>query len=77
MIDIASIDRHVEQLFDTLSRLAAALRADGVEYRVVGGMAVYLHVEERDLLAARLTRDIDVAIRRDDLARLAEVRASE
>ena len=72
MIDIASIDRHVEQLFDTLSRLAAALRAAGVEYRVVGGMAVYLHVEERDPLAARLTRDIDVAIRRDDLARLAE-----
>jgi hypothetical protein len=33
----------------------------------VGGVAVFLHINELDPLAARLTRDVDVAIDRRDL----------
>ena len=64
---ITAYDRHVQQLFDTIDRLARALAQAGVEYRVVGGVAVFLHVHDRDPLAARSTRDVDVAVNRRDL----------
>jgi len=38
-----------------------------VQYRVVCGVAVFLHVSERDPLAARVTRDLDLAVDRADL----------
>jgi hypothetical protein len=41
------------------------------EYRVIGSLAVYLYVEEAEPDAGRLTRDIDIAVRREDLARIA------
>ena len=63
-------DRHVEQLFETLKRFTTALAKAGIEYRIVGGVAVYLHVNERDPMAARMTPDIDVAVDRGDLDRI-------
>lgn len=72
MISARAYDRHVEQLFDVLNRVATALREAGIEYRVIGGIAVYLHVAERDQLAARMTRDIDLSVNRRDLNRIAE-----
>jgi hypothetical protein len=62
----------VEQLFEVLARVSSALRAADIEYRVIGGIAVYLHVAERDELAARVTRDINLAVSRGDLGRIAE-----
>jgi hypothetical protein len=73
VISATVFDRHVEQLFDVLDRVTTALRSAGIEYRVVGGLAVYLHVAEKDLMAARMTRDIDLAVDRADLGRIAEV----
>lgn len=72
MTTISAFDRHVQQLFDVISRLARALAHAGIEYRVVGGVAVFLHVQERDPLAARSTRDIDVAVHRRDLEAVIE-----
>jgi hypothetical protein len=69
---IAAVDRHLEQLFDVLNRLAKAFSQAGIDYRVVGGIAIFLHVEERDPLAARLTRDIDMAVDRRDITRIGE-----
>jgi hypothetical protein len=65
-------DRHVEQLFDVLNRVTTALRQAGIEYRVIGGIAAYLHVAEHDELAARMTRDIDLSVNRRDLDQIAE-----
>ncbi|MBZ5724646.1 MAG: nucleotidyltransferase family protein [Acidobacteriia bacterium] len=65
-------DEHVDQLFEVLHRVTSALRAAGIDYRVVGGVAVFLHISERDPLAARMTRDIDLAVNRGDLDRIAE-----
>jgi hypothetical protein len=48
------------------------LREADIEYPVIGGIAVYLHVAERDELAARITRDIDLSVNRRDLDRIAE-----
>jgi len=72
VISATAYDQHVEQLFQVLNRITTALRAAGIEHRVVGGIAVFLHISERDPLAARMTRDIDLAVDRRDLERLAE-----
>jgi hypothetical protein len=68
VLTIAAYDHHVEQLFELLGRVARALAGAGIEYRVVGGVAVFLHVGSRDPLAARSTRDVDLAVDRGQLA---------
>ena len=67
MLTIEAYDRHVEQLLDTVRRVAQALSRAGIPYRVIGGVAVFLHVHERDPLAARTTRDVDMAVDREHL----------
>jgi hypothetical protein len=67
VLTIAAWDRHVDQLLDTVRRLAQALSRAGIDYRVIGGVAVFLHVSGRDPLAARSTRDVDLAIDRRQL----------
>jgi hypothetical protein len=67
---IASYDAHIDQLIDIVERLKKAFGDAGVGYRIVGGFAVFLYVRDRDPLAARTTRDVDVAIRRYDLEKI-------
>jgi len=65
-------ENKVDQLFEVAGRLAEALLRAGIEYRVVGGFAAYMHVNEVEPIAARLTRDIDVAVDRNDLDAIIE-----
>ena len=67
VLTITAYDRHLEQLLETVRRLAQALAQAGIEYRIVGGVAVFLHVSERDPGAARSTRDVDIAVDRAQL----------
>lgn len=67
MLTARAYDVHVEQLFDRVQQLHRILKAAGIPYRIVGGLAVFIHVSERDPIRARLTADVDAAIRRDDL----------
>ncbi len=67
MLTAVAYDTHVEQLFDRIQQLHSMLTAAGVPYRIVGGMAVFIHVYERDPIRARLTSDVDAAIVRPDL----------
>ena len=67
MVSVAAYDRHVEQLLETVRRLAQALTLAGVDYRIIGGVAVFLHVHERAPGAARSTRDVDIAVDRTAL----------
>jgi hypothetical protein len=67
VLTIAAWDRHVEQLFDTVRRLAQAFARARIDYRVVGGVAVFLYIHERDPGAARSTRDVDIAVDRAQL----------
>ncbi len=64
-------EKRVEQLFDLAARVEAAFASAGLDYRVVGGLATYLYVEDALPDAGRLTRDIDIAVRRDDVAKIA------
>ena len=49
-----------------------AFSSAGLEYRVVGGLAAYLYVEEAEPDAGRLTKDIDIAVKRSDLENIAK-----
>ena len=72
MITAKALDIHVEKLFNLLERLHSALADAGIEYRVIGGMAVFFQVSVLDPDAARLTRDVDIAVDRADLDRIAK-----
>lgn len=60
----------VEQLYDVTARLASALERAGIPYQIIGGFAVFSHVDAVDPLGARLTRDVDIAIDRQRLSLL-------
>ncbi len=64
-------EERLEHLFELASIVERAFAAAGIEYRVIGGLAAYLYVEEREPDAGRLTRDIDIVVRREDLAAIA------
>ena len=64
---VSVFDEQLQKVTDLLSRARSVFESAGVEYRVVGGLAVLLHAENAHPDAGRLTRDIDVAIRRADL----------
>jgi len=70
MLTAAAYDIHVEQLLERMRRFHAALDSAGIPYRIVGGMAVFIHVSERDPEKARLTADVDAGISRQDLSRI-------
>jgi hypothetical protein len=63
-------ETRVKQLFDLAEVVEKAFSAAGIDYRIVGGLATYLYVEEASPDAGRLTRDIDIAVNREDLERI-------
>jgi hypothetical protein len=65
-------EERVNQLFDLARRVDDAFSAAAIDYRVVGGLATYLYVESRDPDAGRLTKDVDIVVRREDLSMIAE-----
>jgi hypothetical protein len=73
MLTAAAYDTHLEQLFDRIQQLHSLLTAAEVPYRIVGGMAVFIHVFEKDPLRARLTADVDAAISRESLPAVIEI----
>ncbi|MDE3166140.1 MAG: hypothetical protein KGN36_10060 [Acidobacteriota bacterium] len=65
-------ETRVKDLFNLAARVEQAFSAAGLDYRVIGGLAAYLYVEEKAPDAGRLTRDIDIVVRREDLDRIAK-----
>ncbi|MDX2269227.1 MAG: hypothetical protein NW208_14050 [Bryobacter sp.] len=61
----------VEKLFHLADTIEAIFTDAGLDYRIVGGLAVYLYVESAAPDAGRLTRDIDIVVRREDLQKIA------
>jgi hypothetical protein len=61
------MEQAVEKVYQRLLRAAAALKRAGVPYAVVGGQAVAAWVSRVDEAAVRITRDVDVILRRGDL----------
>jgi hypothetical protein len=65
-------EERVQQLFSLAETVEKIFSAAGLDYRIVGGLAAYLYVEEAAPDAGRLTRDIDIVVRRDDLNQIAK-----
>ena len=65
-------EKRLERLFDLARLVEDAFSSAGLEYRIVGGLAAYLYVEEAEPDAGRLTKDVDIAVRREDLERIAQ-----
>ncbi len=70
MISIREYDRTVHQIFDFMDRVVKTLNEAGADYRIVGGISVFLHIAQVDPKHARLSRDIDIAVNRADLERI-------
>ena len=68
----AFFEERVEQLFDLAGLVEKVFSSAGLEYRVIGGLAAYLYVEEREPDAGRLTKDIDIVVGREDVSRIAK-----
>jgi hypothetical protein len=66
----------IDDVRHRLERAAAALAGHGVGYAVVGGNAVAAWVSRVDESAVRNTRDVDILLRRDDMARAIEALAA-
>lgn len=65
-------EERVEQLFNLADLVEQIFSSAGLEYPLVGGLATYLYVEELEPDAGRLTKDIVIAVRREDLERIAK-----
>lgn len=66
--DIDRVFRAVEQQRERLRRATGALEDAGVPYAVIGGNAVASWVSRVDRSAVRFTQDVDILLRRTDLA---------
>lgn len=60
----------MEQILDVAKVFSGALASAGIPCRIIGGLAVFLHVDEVEPIAARVTRDVDVAVARHDIDRI-------
>ncbi len=61
----------IERVEEQLRRFTQALDAAGIPYAIVGGNAIAAWVSTVDPDATRTTKDVDVLLRRSDLARAA------
>ena len=61
------------ELIGTLQKLSLLLDHTGIPHKLVGGLDVFLHVENADSTHSSLTRGIDILIRRDDLSRVVAI----
>ena len=62
-----------QRLFDlvgTLHKIAEPLELEDIPHELIGGLAVFIHVEEADPAHAMLTRDVDLMIHRSDLPKV-------
>ena len=64
-------EERVQHLFDLAAMVERIFASAGLDYRIVGGLAAYVYVEEAAPDAGRLTKDIDIIVRRPDLERIA------
>jgi hypothetical protein len=64
-------ETRLKQLFDLAYLVEKAFSSAGLDYRVIGGLATYLYVEDKEPDAGRLTKDIDIVVRREDLQKIA------
>lgn len=71
-----SFEQDLFRLLSILERISSAFTVAGIPHELIGGLGVLVHVEEAAPEQARLTRDVDLLVRRADLARIKETAAN-
>jgi len=73
MLSFESVDFAFAQMVESARRATSELSGAGIPHRVVGGVAVFLHVDQVEPIAARLTPDVDLAVQADNVAAASRV----
>jgi hypothetical protein len=73
MLSFESVDHAFAQMVESARRASSELSCAGIPHRIVGDVAVFLHVDAVEPVAARLTPDVDIAILSDGFAGAARV----
>jgi len=66
-------EERIFELVGALQRIAGPLEKSGIPYELVGGLAVFIHLENSNPEHSVLTRDVDLMVHRSDLPRIVEV----
>ena len=66
-------EERIFQLVGLIDRVVKPLEEAEIAYELIGGMAVFIHVNSIDPTAARNTKDVDLLVNRSDLARVIDV----
>ncbi|MBV9307991.1 MAG: hypothetical protein JO185_23055 [Acidobacteriaceae bacterium] len=66
-------EERIFQLVGLIDRVVRPLEGAKVDYELIGGMAVFIHVNKVDPTAARNTKDVDLLVNRSDLVRVIEI----
>ncbi len=67
MLSFKSVDLAFAQMVESERRAGSQLGGAGIPHRIVGGVAVFLHVDQVEPVAARLTPDVDLAIQAENM----------
>jgi hypothetical protein len=66
-------EERIFQLVGLIDRVVRPLERAKIDYELIGGMAVFIHVNKIDPTAARNTKDVDLLVNRSDLERVIKV----
>ena len=68
-----AFEQRVFELFAVLHQISRPLQRANIAHELIGGLAVFVHVEEVDSEISSLTRDVDLMVNRSDLDRVISV----
>jgi N-acyl-L-homoserine lactone synthetase len=68
MLSLESVDFAFAQMVESARRAGFELERAGIPHRIVGGVAVFLHMDAIEPIVARLTPDVDLAVQEATLA---------
>ncbi len=66
-------EEQIFQLIGLIDRVVKPLEDANIDYELIGGMAVFIHVNKVDLTAARNTKDVHLLVNRSDLGKIIKV----
>jgi hypothetical protein len=66
-------EESVVNLVGVLQQISGPLENAGIPHELIGGLAVFIHVERANSEHGRTTKDVDIMIRRDDLQKTIDV----
>ena len=67
MLSFESVDTSFAQMVESARGGGLELSGAGIPHRIIGGVAAFLHVDQVEPIAARLTPDVDLAVQDENM----------